>query len=507
MLTDVSFALHAGERIGVLGPNGGGKTTLFRVLLGELAPLAGTLRAPARFAVVPQTERSRLDFPVSALDVALMGSISTLPWWRRPGRAQRRAARAALGAVGLGEQADATFGDLSGGQRQRVLVARALVQDARVILLDEPFTGLDAPSADRLEALLAELAAEGAGVMIATHDVDQARGWDSVLCLNRRQVAFGPPEATLHRAVLGGHLRRRDRRAARRRAARGGPAPSPLMLAALHTLTDPWADPVGRRALLEVALLGVAGGALGCWIVFYNLSYSAESLAHALLPGLVLAALTGIPLLLGGAAGLLVAAVAIAAAGQVPAIGRDTAVAVVVTTLFGAGVLLALSPSSPPGLQGLLFGDVLGVSNTDLGLAAGLAVLVLAALALLHARLLAVGFDRLSAPGIGVRPLVVDLALLVLVALALLVAVQGLGNLLVVAVFVAPASAARLVARRMGPMMAVSAAVAVVAGVGGLYLSYYAGTAAGASIAAMLVAAYLLAGVSRGVAARAPGAK
>jgi ABC-type Mn2+/Zn2+ transport system permease subunit len=274
------------------------------------------------------------------------------------------------------------------------------------------------------------------------------------------------------------------------------------MLAVLHTVTDPWADEVGRRALLEVVLLGVTGGALSCWIVFYNLSYSAESLAHALLPGLVVAALTGLPLLLGGAAGLLVAALAVAAASQVPAIGRDTSVAVVVTTLFGAGVLLALSPSSPPGLQGLLFGDVLGVSDTDLALAGGLAALVVGALAVLHGRLLAVGFDRLSAPGLGVRPLMVDGALLVLLALALLVAVQGLGNLLVVAVLVAPASAARLVARRMAPMMAASALVAVVAGAGGLYLSYYAGTAAGASIAAILVAAYLVAVIGRGVVLR-----
>jgi ABC-type Mn2+/Zn2+ transport system permease subunit len=273
------------------------------------------------------------------------------------------------------------------------------------------------------------------------------------------------------------------------------------MLAALHAITDPWADPIGRRALLEVVLLGVTGGALGCWIVFYELSYSAESLAHALLPGLVLAALTGLPLLVGGALGLIVAALAIAAAGQVPSIGRDTSVAVVVTALFGAGALLALSPSSPPGLQGLLFGDILGVSNADLALAAVLAVVVLAALRVMHGRLLAVGFDRLSAPALGVRPLAVDAALLVLLALALLVAVQGLGNLLVVAVLVAPASAARLVSRRMAPMMAVSAAVAVVAGAAGLYLSYYAGTAAGASIAGMLVAAYLVAGAGRGLAA------
>jgi ABC-type Mn2+/Zn2+ transport system ATPase subunit len=202
VLTGVSFAVQAGARLGVLGPNGGGKTTLFRAILGDLAPLSGTIERPPRCGVVPQTERSRLDFPVSATDVALMGSIAGLPWWRRPGRAERRRAREALEAVGLGDRLDATFGDLSGGQRQRVLVARALVQDARVVLLDEPFAGLDSVSAERLEGLLAELAADGRALLIATHDLEQARRWDLVLCLNGRQIAFGTPAAVLSREVL-----------------------------------------------------------------------------------------------------------------------------------------------------------------------------------------------------------------------------------------------------------------------------------------------------------------
>jgi len=257
-------------------------------------------------------------------------------------------------------------------------------------------------------------------------------------------------------------------------------------------LAEPWSQEILQRAAMEVVLLGIVGGLLGCWLVFYELSYGAESLAHALFPGLVIAALAGFPLLLGGAIGLAIASLGVAAVGRIPEIGRDTAVAIVVTTLFGLGALLALSPDSPPGIQGLLFGDILGVTALDLGLAAGLAAIVVVSLALLHGRLLAVGFDRSGAGRLGASAAVADIALLVLLAAAILVAVQGLGNLLVVAVLIAPAATARLVTRRMPAMMAVAVGVAVIAGVGGLYLSYYAGIAAGASIAVVLVGTHLV---------------
>ena len=220
-----------------------------------------------------------------------------------------------------------------------------------------------------------------------------------------------------------------------------------------------------QRALAEVVLLGVAGGALGCWVVFYGLSYAAESLSHSLFPGLVLAAIAGAPLLLGAAPAIVLAAVAIALAARVGGVSRDAAVAVVVTTMFGLGDLLT---------------------------AAILVVLVGVALSLLHGRLLVAGFDRGTARSLGVSPALVDAALLLLLGAGIVVAVQGLGNLLVVAVFVGPAAAARRLSDRMLPMMLLAAGLAAFAGIAGLYLSYYAGTAGGASVALAIVAIYLL---------------
>jgi ABC-type Mn2+/Zn2+ transport system permease subunit len=177
----------------------------------------------------------------------------------------------------------------------------------------------------------------------------------------------------------------------------------------------------------------------------------------------------------------------------VPLLGADTAVATVITSLFGLGVLLALTPATPPGLDALLFGDLLGVTRADVVAAAVLAVAAGSALVALHRPLLLVGFDRTTARAFGARPLFVDLALLAVIAVAIVLGVRALGNLLVLALLVGPAATARLFARRMSRLMALAVAVAIAASVAGLYLSYYASIAAGASVAVVMVGTYLAA--------------
>jgi ABC-type Mn2+/Zn2+ transport system ATPase subunit len=202
VIHDVSFAANAGETVVVLGPNGGGKTTLFRALLGEIEPTSGRADLRGRTAYVAQTDRTSLEFPVTALDVALMGALARGRWWLPPNRADRRNATAALERVGLTAEARTRFGELSGGQRQRVLIARALVQDARILLLDEPLAGVDPASAEGIATLFDELSGDGRTLLVSSHDIESARRYQRVLCLNTRQVAYGPPAETLTRAVL-----------------------------------------------------------------------------------------------------------------------------------------------------------------------------------------------------------------------------------------------------------------------------------------------------------------
>ncbi len=202
VLTDLNFSIPGGKRVAVLGPNGGGKSTLIKTLSGELEPISGVFEIEGTVGLVPQGDSGRLDWPATALDVAICGTLDSIKWWRRPGRAQRTAALEALESVGLRDRAQVRFGDLSGGQRRRARIAAALAGGGDLLLLDEPFAGLDARSAEQLEDLLANLAQEGRTLLIATHDLEQAKSWEMVLCLNGHQVAFGAPNDVLGRDAL-----------------------------------------------------------------------------------------------------------------------------------------------------------------------------------------------------------------------------------------------------------------------------------------------------------------
>ncbi len=254
-------------------------------------------------------------------------------------------------------------------------------------------------------------------------------------------------------------------------------------------LLDPLQSSIGRHALAEVMLLGALSGALGFWVVSYGLSYGAESLAHGLLPGLVAAALLGAPLLAGAFAGIVVTAVLIVLAARDRRVGPDAATAVAVSGMLGLGVLLALAPKTPQRLAELLFGNPLSASNADVASAAVLAVLGGGALVALHRPLAAVAFDSAGAASVGVRSTPVRLALAVLLAAAVCVAVQGLGNLLALAVVLAPPLAVRRHVSSVPGAMLAGAAVGAAAGLVGIYASYGLDVAAGAAVALALCAA------------------
>jgi ABC-type Mn2+/Zn2+ transport system permease subunit len=243
-----------------------------------------------------------------------------------------------------------------------------------------------------------------------------------------------------------------------------------------------------QRALVEAVILGAACGPLGVWILLLRRAYAAESLSHAMLPGLVIAALAGIPLLIGAAGGVLVAAAGIALVARDVRAGGDVGVAVVVSGLFGLGGILALSPETPPRLGELLFGDLLGVDNADLLAAAALCAGVLLALAAAYRSLIASAFDRDGSRALGVRPARADMALLAILAVTTVAAVQGLGNLLLVALILAPAVAALNLAQRLPSALALAAMLAALAGIAGLTISYEFDVAAGAAIALCAVA-------------------
>ncbi len=210
-LQDVSFTVSRGQFMGVIGPNGAGKSTLFKAVLGLVKPWRGdtlVFGRPSRemraaIGYMPQVELVDWDFPVTVADVALMGRYGPLGLLRRPAAADRAAADQALEHVGMLPLRQRLVGELSGGQRRRVLLARALVNNPRLLLLDEPMAGLDAAAQHHLLDILAGLRAGGATIIMNTHDLScVSTSCDRACCLQRSVVALGAPHEVLTEKIL-----------------------------------------------------------------------------------------------------------------------------------------------------------------------------------------------------------------------------------------------------------------------------------------------------------------
>ncbi|HXH20794.1 MAG TPA: metal ABC transporter ATP-binding protein [Dehalococcoidia bacterium] len=218
-LDDITLSIAPGAFVGLLGPNGSGKSTLLRAILGILPLSQGEVRVEGRdpkamrdvFSYLPQRQRVDLDTPLRVWDVVMMGRLRHTGWLGRPGPSDVRAVTWALEKVRMSDRRDAPIGQLSFGQQQRVFLARALAQEGRLVLLDEPMNGVDPQTQDLFVELLAEFHEEGKTIVMATHDLNTAACICDTLCvLNRRLVAYGPVSETFRPDVLreayGTHL-------------------------------------------------------------------------------------------------------------------------------------------------------------------------------------------------------------------------------------------------------------------------------------------------------------
>ena len=356
VLTGVNLTVPVGAQVALIGPNGAGKSTLFKAVAGLLPVRKGEVRIYGRpigachhrVAYLPQ--RSEIDwrFPMSARRLAVTGRYVHRGWLQRPQPEDWRIVDAVLARLKIDDLAQRQIGQLSGGQQQRVMLARALVQGADLLLLDEPLNAVDAETRQIVAAVLAEERAAGKTIVVSTHDLDRLESdYDAVIHLVEGQVTAEP--------VAAGPV------ACNRRAWQlpGWWKEQPMF----ETLLAPFRYSFMQTGLLAVVLVGVPCAVLGAYVVLRRMAFIGDALAHTVLPGLVVAYLVGWSLSGGAIAAGVITAVLIGWLARRQEVREDTAIGIVFTGMFALGILLISTVRSFRDFTHILFGNILGVTH------------------------------------------------------------------------------------------------------------------------------------------------
>ncbi len=446
VLVDVDLDLCSTTFMGIAGPSGSGKSTLLRAVLGMVPPVAGTVqrRPDVRVGYVPQVETVNWSFPVTVAQCVLMARTRgrLLPW---ASRAERSAVNDTLDRLGIAALADRHIRDLSGGQQQRVFIARALLGQPDLLLMDEPTSGVDVHTRHEILHLLKDLHRDGLAIVLTTHDLNGiAAHLPHLVCLNTRITGEGSPRDVLTPEVLertygGAHGDPRARRDADRprhgRAAQQRHRHLTTRSLTVQELLRPFAFEFFRDGLIVATFAGALCGLVGVYVVLKGMSYIGHGLSHAIFGGFAASALLGVNFLLGAGAWGIASALMINGVTRRRVIGADAAIGVITTASFALGLALFA-----------LFGR---------------------------------------------RGQSFDAVLMVVLAASILATMQVLGVTLIAAALVIPATVPRMLTNSFSRMLWLATAIGAVTGFVGMNLSYHLDTQSGPTI--VLVGATLFA--------------
>ena len=532
ILEGINLRIMPGDFIGLLGPSGAGKTTLLRTILGATSVYEGQVLvhgAPLngkrpRVGYVPQLETIDWNFPVTVEEAVMMGLTMQnplFPWHRSR---DKELAREMMDRLGIAHLFKRHIRELSGGQQQRVFLARALVSDPELLLLDEPTSGVDIKTRDEVMHLLHDLNHQGIAVVLTTHEINAVAvhlPW--LVCVNPAPAGRGVAFPSNHAPGAERNLRRGNAGVGLPRYAAGGrkpPFPRQKRLgkwgwwvgrvvrdgigAGVHagigagvgtrTCLSRFSTSFFVRGMIAATLVGALCGLMGVYIVLRKMSYIGHGLSHAIFGGAVVSHVMSFNFFVGASVWGFLSALLITLTTRKRNIGSDAAIGIITTASFALGIaLISRFKTFTRSFDAALFGNILGVTNGDL-----LAIVVVAAFT---AIVLVVGyklflfatFDPDVAQFYGVPIGWVDTMFSLILAATIVVSMQVLGVTLIAAAIVIPPVVARLLTDNFKNMTLFSTGIGAFCGLGGIYVSFYVDVSSGASVVLFSALLFVLA--------------